>query len=290
MSTSVHPKAPETPPLTQRQTTVLFAEARGAGAAGYAEVLGQAAELSGGRVLHKRDNGVLALFATPNAAAVAAARMHTYAQTLPPLSERTGLRIGFHAGPVGQRGHDIFGDTVNLALRVADKAKDGQVLVTHDTASSLSPALQELVRPSGHVTASGRSDNILLGALTWQHAIRQITAERDADTGPRTVLEVSYGTRRILRRRQGDSVFIGRDEACDLVVEVARASRRHCTIVRRGASLVLRDTSTNGTFVTPQGASEIQVHGAEIALETSGCISLGQPAASSADLIRYRCV
>jgi adenylate cyclase len=258
MSTSVHPKAPERPPLTQRQTTVLFAEARGAGAAGYAEVLGQAAELSGGRVLHKRDNGVLALFATPNAAAVAAARMHTYAQTLPPLPERTGLRIGFHAGPVGQRGHDIFGDTVNLALRVADQAKDGQVLVTHDTASSLSPALQELVRPS-------------------------------ADRGPRTVLEVSYGTRRILRRRQGDSVFIGRDEACDLVVEAARASRRHCTIVRRGASLVLCDTSTNGTFVTPQGASEIQVHGAEIALETSGCISLGQPAASSADLVRYRC-
>ena len=93
-----------------------------------------------------------------------------------------------------------------------------------------------------------------------------------------------------MRRRHGDSVFIGRDEACDLVVEAARASRRHCTIVRRGASLVLRDTSTNGTFVTPQGASEIQVHGAEIALETLGCISLGQPAASSADLIRYRCV
>lgn len=288
MSTSVRAAAPENT-LTQRHTTVLFAEARGAGAARYVEVLGQAAELSGGRVLHKRDNGVLALFATPNAAAAAAARMHTYAQTLPPLPERTGLRIGFHAGPVGQRDHDIFGDTVNLALRVADQAKDGQVLVTHDTASSLSPALQNLVRPSGHVTASGSSNNILLGELAWRDAIRQIAAARDADAEPRTVLEVSYGARKVVRRRQGDSVFIGRDKACDLVVEAGRASRRHCTIVRRGASLILCDTSSNGTFVTPQGASEIQVRSGEITLATSGCISLGQPAASSADLVRYRC-
>jgi adenylate cyclase len=288
MSTSAPAAAPESARLKQRHTTVLFAEARGADAARYVEVLGQAAELSGGRVLHKRDHGVLALFATANAAAVAAARMHTYAQTLPPSPERTGLRIGFHAGPVGQRDHDIFGDTVNLALEVADRAKDGQVLVTHDTASSLSPALQNLVRPSGHVTASGNSSGILLGELAWRDALRQITA-RDADVEPRTVLEVSYGARKVVRRRQGDSVFIGRDEECDVVVEAGHASRRHCSIVKRGASLILCDTSSNGTFATPQGGSEIHVRGGEITLAMSGCISLGQPAASSVNLVRYRC-
>jgi len=288
MSTSVQPAAAERPRLAPRYTTVLFAELRGARPRRYVEVLGLATEVSGGRVVHKRDSGVLALFATPNAAAAAAARMQTYAQSLPPAPEPTGLRIAFHAGPVGQRGHDIFGDTVNLALRVADQAKDGQVLVTHDTASGLSPALQNLVRPSGHVTASGRSDNILLGELAWRDAIRQIATARDAAADPRTVLEVSYGATKVVRRRQGDSVFIGRDEECDVVVEAGRASRRHCTIVKRGASLILCDTSSNGTFVTPQGASEIQVRG-EISLARSGCISLGQPAASSADLVRYRC-
>lgn len=289
MSTSVLPAAPESARLAQRHTTVLFAEARGADAARYVEVLGQAAELSGGRVLNKRHNGVLALFATANAAAAAAARMHTYAQTLLPLPERTALRIGFHAGPVGQRDHDIFGDTVNLALRVADQAKDGQVLVTHDTASSLSPALQNLVRPSGHVTATGSVDNILIGELAWRDALPQITATRDVAAEPRTVLEVRHGASNVVRRRQGDSVLIGRDEQCDVVVEAAHASRRHCTIVKRGAALILCDTSSNGTFVTPQGGSEIHVRSGEISVAMSGCISVGQPAASSVDLVRYRC-
>jgi adenylate cyclase len=289
MSTSVRPAAPESARLTKRHTTVLFAEARGADAARYVEVLGQAAELSGGRVLNTRHNGVLALFATANAAAAAAARMHTYAQTLLPLPERTALRIGFHAGPVGQRDHDIFGDTVNLALRVADQAKDGQVLVTHDTASSLSPALQNLVRPSGHVTASGSVDSILIGELAWRDALPQITATRDVDAEPRTVLEVRHGASSVVRRRQGDSVLIGRDEQCDVVVEAAHASRRHCTIVKRGGSLILCDTSSNGTFVTPQGGSEIHVRSGEISVAMSGCISVGQPTASSAALVRYRC-
>ena len=102
MSASPQP-APDHGPSKQRHTTVLFAELRGARPRRYVEVLGLATELSGGRVVHKRDNGVLALFATPNAAAAAAARMHTYAQSLPPASEPTGLRIGFHAGPVPRK-------------------------------------------------------------------------------------------------------------------------------------------------------------------------------------------
>lgn len=281
--------APQSAQLTQRHTTVLFAELRGARPPRYVEVLGHATELSGGRVLHKRDNGVLALFATPNAAAAAAARMHTYAQSLPPASEPTGLRIGFHAGPVGQRDQDIFGDTVNLALRVADEAKDGQVLVTHDTASSLSPALQNLVRASGHISAGGKSDNILLGELAWRDAIRQISAMRDGNLDARAVLEIVYGTQKVVRRRQGDAVLIGRGEECDLVVDGARASRRHCTVVRRGASLILRDTSSNGTFVSASGASEVHVRSGEIALAPAGSLSLGQPAASSAGLVRYLC-
>ena len=116
-----------------RPTTVLCAEVGGAqpGAAQsmtrYLQVLGQAATLSGGRVLHTHANGVLALFSTPDAAAAAAARMHAYTRALPETSDHPGVRIGFHAGPVGQRNDEIFGDTVNLALQLADQAKSGQI-------------------------------------------------------------------------------------------------------------------------------------------------------------------
>lgn len=266
----------------ERQTTVLFAEVRGPQVPEYLQALGAAAELSGGRVLHKRANGLLALFSSANAAAAAAARMHIYAQTLPPSPERTGLRIGFHEGPVAQRGDDIFGDTVNLAVKVADQAKDGQVLVTGETASTLKPALQDLVRTSGGVPVQG---GMLVGELVWRDALSAIATSREPDS--REVLEVSCGRNKVVRRRKGDSVLIGRDPDCDLVIEGAQVSRRHCTIVRRGALLVLHDASSNGTFITTDSQPEVCVHGTERALGKSGSISFGQPAAAGGSVAKY---
>src|SRR5688572_13299181 len=107
----------------ERRTTVLLAEVRNSseadpGAAGAlartVEVLRQAVELSGGRVLQDRNSAVVALFSTPDAAAAAAARMHVYAETLPPTPRKPGVGIAFHAGPVAQRNEDVFGDTVDL--------------------------------------------------------------------------------------------------------------------------------------------------------------------------------
>jgi hypothetical protein len=270
-----------------RHTTVLCAEIRGARPAGYLDVLGQAAELSGGRVLHRRTDGVLALFPTPNAAATAATRMHSYAQTLPPHPERTDLRIGLHSGPVAQRDQDIFGDTVNLALRLADRAKDGQVLVTDDAASSLSPALQGLVKVAGSVAAGAKAKDVLVGELAWREAMGYVGAEPDREPAARAVLQLTYRGRKIMRRREGDVVLIGRDADCDLIVEGTQVSRRHCTILRQGASIVLRDASTNGTYVTLRGAREARVCCAELALGAGGSIALGQPCAAGGDPIGY---
>jgi len=287
----------------ERQTTVLFAEVQAAApqapaatavpggdaAARYLEVLGQAAELSGGRVVHTRDNGVLVLFSTPSAAAAAAARMHTYAETLPPKLEKLGVRIGFHAGPVGQRNQDIFGDTVNLALQVADAAKDGQILTSHGTASSLSPAMQNAVRPARRIRVKGKDGEVLLGELIWRNSINQIVSEHTKAASVRAVLRVTCGGKVLTRRRQEDSVSIGRDPECDLVIDGAKVSRRHCLILLRGATAILRDDSSNGTFATVQGQAEVQVRGGELPLGKAGGIALGQPSDSAEVTVKYLC-
>lgn len=266
----------------ERHTTVLFAEAGPAGRH-CLEALGHAAELSGGRVLHRRETGVLALFSSPDAAAAAATRMQAYAQTLKPATEPVHLRIGFHAGPVGQRDQDIFGSTVNFAIQVSEQAKDGQILTSCDTAADLSAAIQDRVRP-----AARRMGESLLGELVWRDAFRDICAAGGASLRSRAALQVTYRGKTLVRRRKSDSLSVGRDPDCDLVVDGAKASRRHCVLFSRNGALLLRDESSNGTFVTLSGQEEVRVQGREFPAGRAGAIVLGQPSGALAERITYR--
>ena len=280
-----------------RDTAVLFAGiasgdraggAQSAGAAAKAiarvvEVLEQATQLSSGRVLTRREREVMALFATPDAAARAALRMHAYAQALPPLPENLGMRVGFHYGPVAQRGEEVFGDTVNLALELVDAAKTGQILISQEAASSLSAEVQECVRPLQHLAlkAGGR---ILLGELAWRK-VATIPSSRSSVM----TLHLTYRKKRLMRRRQADTVTLGRDAECDLAIEDRGASRRHCTISRRGAKCILKDHSANGTFVAAQGRGEVTVRGEEVALSGRGVISFGRSSEGTEEVVQYVC-
>jgi len=51
------------------------------------------------------------------------------------------IRIGFHYGEVARESGDVFGDTVNLAARVAAKTRANQILVTQAVVAALPPAL-----------------------------------------------------------------------------------------------------------------------------------------------------
>jgi class 3 adenylate cyclase len=145
--------------------------------------------LSGGRVLNKRDAEMIAVFATADAAAAAAARMQIYSQTIP---QKFAVRAAFHTGPVSQRGKEIFGDTVNLALRLVDEAKAGQVVTSGDTAQSLSPAVQESVRPLRSMTVQGTDRSLMVGKFIWRRAPAAPLSLPTAFTAP-IKLKVAYG-------------------------------------------------------------------------------------------------
>src|SRR5256886_15271186 len=90
---------------------------------------------------------VMVLFPSADAAASAATRMHTAVESLPTVgSNKLALRIGFHTGPVVQRDNDIFGDTVNVASRLADQAVRGQILTSQETAALLGGVLPHRAR------------------------------------------------------------------------------------------------------------------------------------------------
>src|SRR5256885_16378331 len=110
---------------------------------GCVELMRKATEAEGGRVVKTIGDEVLALFGTADAAARAAVQMHVLVGGLPEVDgTRLALRIGFHGGPVLQKENDIFGDTVNLAARLAGQAVAGQIITSRDTADTLGPEIR----------------------------------------------------------------------------------------------------------------------------------------------------
>jgi adenylate cyclase len=86
------------------------------------------AERHGGKVVKWLGDGVMFYFRNPGDAVVAALEMRDAIanEALPPA------HIGLHTGPVVFQGGDYFGRTVNVAARIAEQAKPGQLLVTQE--------------------------------------------------------------------------------------------------------------------------------------------------------------
>jgi adenylate cyclase len=81
----------------------------------------------GGKPVKWLGDGVMFWFRDPGPAVVAALRMveGLVAAGLPPA------HVGLDAGPVVFQQGDYFGQTVNVAARIADFARPGEVLVSH---------------------------------------------------------------------------------------------------------------------------------------------------------------
>ncbi|MHB8666072.1 MAG: adenylate/guanylate cyclase domain-containing protein [Burkholderiales bacterium] len=256
------------------------------------EKMRQTAESSGGRVVKTIGDEIMAVFATPDAAAYAASGMQSAIDTLAPVgATKLGIRIGFHHGPVIQNDADIFGDTVNLASRLVEQAARSQIIISRETSDRLGPVFRSSKRPLYAIHVKGKAEEVELCELIWRHAddVTMFTAAR-ASVEPKPLeLRLKYRDQQIVRRRESDSIIIGRSPDCDLVIATNRASRKHCTIERRQDKYVLADQSTNGTYVTAAGGSEILLRREELRLGVRGWIAFGQPRAETEDVVEYFC-
>lgn len=87
----------------------------------------------GGRVIKKLGDGLLISFGAPEGAVLAALEMvdaHT---------DDLRLRAGIHHGEAVMLGNDLVGNDVNIAARVTDVAKGGEILVTKDVRDTVGP-------------------------------------------------------------------------------------------------------------------------------------------------------
>ena len=291
----------------RREATVLFAAVTGGGllygAAGDAtaadaignclDVVRGATETSGGRVVKTVGDELMAVFPNPDLATQAAAHMHMAVNALPAVEgQKLSLRIGFHAGPVVQRDGDIFGDTVNLASRLATQATKGQVLTSADTVTKLTPLLRVATRRLYDITVKGKAQDVSLCEVLWAKDpdITDVMLRSTLQPPANARLRLRVGSRELVGQRGAETITIGRDPKSTLVIAEATASRNHCVIERRKNHFVLRDQSSNGTFVFLDGDTQgIVLRREEFVLQGHGWISFGQPKSMSTEVAEYFC-
>jgi hypothetical protein len=186
----------------------------------------------------------------------------------------------------------VFGDTVNLAARLAQQAIREQIITDAGTAASLSEHYRACLRRLYAVELKGKAEQVDLCEVIWR--VGSGTDTFTFEAGMKTVVRakpvalrlVHKGTE-IQRRRDADSFAIGRDAECDLPITHHLISRRHCSIEKRGDKFVLADQSSNGTFVTIEGDSEFVVHREEFILRKNGCISFGESRETSEHFVEF---
>jgi len=280
----------------ERETTVLFAHVLGGAdlTAGpfrsCMEKLRATAKASGARVLEAGTARIMVVLATPDAAADAAAAMHTAMEGIPQYGEeKLTLGIGFHHGPAIQKEDQVYGDTVNLAAQLVAKAANGQIITTRETASHFSPIYRAWMRKLGSIEIKGRSGEVGLCELMWRADDNAtVFAKRRVETRQGNVmLTLAYRGQAHVRRRERDAITIGRGDTAGIQIKDDQASRLHCTIERRQDKFVLTDHSTNGTYVKINGGDEVLVQREEFALTGKGTIACGQPAVSTKEIVQF---
>jgi class 3 adenylate cyclase len=82
--------------------------------------------------------------------------------------KRLAIRIGLQFGPALEKEDDVFGDSVNVAARLATLAKAGQIITSAGTVEALPPTMRELARNLGKVPVRGKEQEITICEIIWQ--------------------------------------------------------------------------------------------------------------------------
>ena len=244
---------------------------------GVLQELGQITEDLRGTVIKTIGDEILASFESTLDAIAAAVDMQRAMQ------ERTAahghpieIQIGLHAGPVLFEAGDVFGDVVNVASRVTTISAAGQVLTTLHTLEQA----QEADIPSrslGEHGVKGREERLHLCEVLWREETQQLTTvapKIDKDWANRAELRLGDQVQ-LMSSGSAESLSLGRGAQSALVVPDTGASRNHAMITARSGRFYLADHSTNGTYVLPDGGTEIFIHRDEVLLQGAGSIRLG---------------
>jgi class 3 adenylate cyclase len=254
------------------------------------EMARDAAVGCGGRLIKTIGDEVMLVFATALQAAEAAVaiqeRMTELAEV---LKLRLSFHVGFHYGVAIEHDGDVYGDSVNLAARLVEIAKGGQILTSSATVAELPPYARTQLRDLHAMTIKGKQQDLGVVELVWQ-AAADLTMVGRLPVLEVIRIELRHGDATMTLDAGTHAITLGRDEHSDVVIRDQRASRLHARIERRHDKFALVDSSANGTYVTFEGENEFVLHRQECLLKGRGKISFGRPFESSiSEVVHFAC-
>ena len=110
-------------------------------------VLEGSVEERGGAIVKRLGDGLMAVFDHPQPAVEAALEAHDGLAQVHVDGYQPQMRAGVHHGRPRKLGGDYLGVDVNIAARVADSAKGGQLLVSEPVCQMLEDGVFEVGRP-----------------------------------------------------------------------------------------------------------------------------------------------
>jgi adenylate cyclase len=239
-----------------------------------------AADSTGGLLVSNRGGTLILRFATADAAASAASKIHAALDALPDVGgTRPGIQIGFHTGPIANAADSLPDDTLNLALKLAAKAQDGQTVTSQQTAERLNPAFRGFSRS----LLSLQDETRLCEIASWHQK-----GVRPEGWAAMAVLRLSYRDQLVVCSREKETIVIGREGDCDLVVAERRvASRHHCTVRHRSGEFTLHDHSRNGTYLKAGTEGETELKRTGALLPEKGAIVIGRSREGSPEVVEF---
>ena len=78
------------------------------------------------------------------------------------------IRIGYHYGEVIHKANDVFGDTVNVASRIAAITRARQIMTSQAVIDALPTQLHDKVRPITRTALRGKQDALHVFQILWE--------------------------------------------------------------------------------------------------------------------------
>jgi len=231
-----------------------------------------------GRVLRSKGDDLLCVFEQPADALRAALDIHSAPATPPQDPDlHCDMKVGIHAGALLYDDGELYGDTVNLAARFSELAKEGQTVLSGEVRALAEGFTTGWFRPMSEVSLQGKPGPIPLFELLDPGEQDEITQVGEAG------LFMPAANRLILRFQSAETTLdyllvrylLGRSPDCDLVLEHPLVSRQHAEIRYQNGTFSVQDFSTNGTLLISRGEPRFLHHG-QAELRGKGSLFLGR--------------
>lgn len=251
-----------------------------------------------GRVVEVIGDEIMCMFKRPDDALNSACKIQE--SIYEDVNSHISVRIGFNSGPTGMENDHPFGDTVNVAARMAAIAKAGQIIMGQESFLRVSELKKRQTRLFKRMTIKGKHDPLDVYEIvcedldyTVQISRKQISSLRPSSI---SAVNLTFKGKTYEVKDISKDIMIGRGPQCDIRIESDMASRLHLIIKCENGIILLKDQSTNGTYVKTRSGNrsaddqDLYLRNEEWLMVNSGMISLGMPVIeNNENLIIFNC-